>query len=72
MIQLARVKLTDVAGREVSLRAMDVRTVTEYSGGSILQMDGGTVMAVSESVTTVHNAIDALFDEINTAVGDPA
>jgi hypothetical protein len=72
MIQLARIQLTDEMGRELSLRAMDVRLVTEFTGGSVLVMDNGQTLRVTASVTTVHNAIDTLLDEYHTALGDPA
>jgi alpha-D-ribose 1-methylphosphonate 5-triphosphate synthase subunit PhnH len=62
MSKLARVMVLDEAGKDYSVRAVDIVRVREVEGGSELTIDGvGTVKSQS-TVAQVDAAVDAFWD----------
>lgn len=69
MFQLARIKLNkESQGDDVSLRACDVSLIERRGSGALVTLDNGRTYEVTETVTAVHDAIDALWTEYNTAL----
>jgi alpha-D-ribose 1-methylphosphonate 5-triphosphate synthase subunit PhnH len=62
MSKLARVMVLDEAGKDYSVRAVDIVRVREVEGGSELTIEGvGTVKSQS-TVSQVDAAVDAFWD----------
>jgi alpha-D-ribose 1-methylphosphonate 5-triphosphate synthase subunit PhnH len=62
MSKLARVMVLDEAGKDFSVRAIDIVRVREIEGGSELTIDGvGTVKSQS-TVAQVDTLVDAFWD----------
>lgn len=71
MQQLARITVTRVGGTSVSLRAADIELIDTSSSGSIITLDSGKQIEATESVATLASAVDTLWGEYTTALGDP-
>lgn len=72
MDRLAFVQLIDEKGQDVAFAAVDVRLVREHPNGSAITLAGGPVLITSSTVAQVVTAIDTLWGEYTTALGDPA
>lgn len=77
MIELASIQLNAVtSGNDVVVFVRDIllveqRTGTAADGAKITFRDGRTLL-VTETVTAVQTAVNALWDEYMTALGNPA
>lgn len=72
MYHLAYIALTNSDGKELVIPAADVKEVAEKSGGSHVTMRDGTTYTVQDVPSVILTAIDALWTEYTTALGDPA
>lgn len=72
MERLAFIQLIDEQGQDVAFAAVDVRLIREHPNGSAITLAGGPQIITSSSVATVVSAIDTLWGEYTTALGDPA
>jgi hypothetical protein len=72
MHQLATLTTTDITGKSVLIRADDVRRAWEDGNGSKVLFYDGTTQVLAITVADLQTAINALWDEFTTALGDPA
>lgn len=72
MERLAFIQLIDDKGQDIAFPAVDVRLIREDPNGSAITLAGGQTYITSSSVATVVSAIDTLWTEYTTALGDPA
>lgn len=69
---LARIDVTDAGGKAWSLRAIDIGPVKEVTDGSLITFSNGSQLQVTTKPTAITTAIDTLWTEYTTALGDPA
>lgn len=72
MHQLAFIAVVDSSGKERKLPACDIAEVAEISVGSHILMRDGRMIELQTTAADVFTAIDALWTEYTTALGDPA
>lgn len=71
MDRLAFIQLIDDKGQDVAFAAVDVRLVHEHPNGSLVSLAGGQQIITSSTVSQVVTAIDTLWGEYTTALGNP-
>ena len=73
MTELASIQLTRFdSGVALIVFPRDIARVEGQERGSILYLRDGKTLKVGETVTVIQTAINALWDEYMTALGDPA
>ena len=72
MHQLAFIAVVDTSGKERKLPATDIAEVEEISAGCRIVMRDGRAIECQTTAADVFTAIDALWTEYTTALGDPA
>lgn len=71
MVQLAFIAVDDSSGKELKIPAADIAEVREISVGAFIRMRDGTTHETKTTAGDVYTAIDALWTEYLTALGDP-
>jgi len=71
MIQLAFIELVDAAGKELKLPAGDIARVVEKPVGASITLRTGETIETQTTASAIFTAIDALWTEYLTALGDP-
>ena len=72
MIELAYIQLVGADGQDISIRCVDVVRVEEHLIGSEITLKGGEKLKTTSTVTQVHTAINALWDQYVTRGGSTA
>ena len=72
MIELAYIQLVGADGQDISLRCVDIVRTEEELTGSVLTLKSGEKVRTTSTVTQVHDAINALWDQYVTRGGSTA
>lgn len=71
MERLAHITFVDEAGKDVGVAAVDIRYYRELAQGCEITLVTGEKIKSQSSVSTIQTAIDTLWGEYTTALGDP-
>jgi hypothetical protein len=72
MIQLAYIQLLDSSGQDMTVRCLDIASVTEDAGGAILHLSSGQQLKTNSTVTQVTALLDGKWTEYVTRGGSTA
>lgn len=71
MHQLAFIAVLDASGKELKIPAADIASVQERTTGALVTMRDGKEWQLQTLPADVFSAIDNLWTEYTTALGDP-
>lgn len=72
MERLAWITFVDDQGQDVGIAACDIALLREHPNGSVVTTRTGQTIISQSTVAQMATKIDTLWDEYNTALGDPA